>query len=322
MTAVKLALRMLAPRGPRSRLSVLIFHRVLRGPDPLRPGEPDTRAFEAQMHWVSRWFNVLPLGDAVQGLSTGDLPERPLAITFDDGYADNCTLALPILRRLGLHATFFIASGFLNGGRMWNDTIIEAIRAHQAPALDLNQLALGKHITATVEDKQRCIGDLLGALKYRGPEERTGLANGIARIVGRSPPEDLMMTSQQVAELHRNGMTIGAHTVSHPILLGVPTIQARSEIVTNKNDLERIIGSPITLFAYPNGIPNRDYGLEHVKMVKELGFDGAVSTAWGASRAGSDVFQIPRFTPWDRPSWKYGLRLLQNLFRDPIERAA
>jgi peptidoglycan/xylan/chitin deacetylase (PgdA/CDA1 family) len=131
-----------------------------------------------------------------------------------------------------------------------------------------------------------------------------------------------MMTSQQVAELHRTGMTIGAHTVSHPILLGVPTIQARSEIVTNKTDLERIIGSPITLFAYPNGIPNRDYGLEHVKMVEELGFDGAVSTAWGASRAGSDVFQIPRFTPWDRPSWKYGLRLLQNLSRDPIERAA
>src|SRR5579872_3493180 len=102
------------PRRPR--LSVLIYHRVLAHGDPLRPTEPTAIEFEARMQWVKAHFNVLPLGAAVTGLKSGRLPDRPLSITFDDGYADNHDLAWPILRRLGLAATFFVATGYLDGG--------------------------------------------------------------------------------------------------------------------------------------------------------------------------------------------------------------
>jgi peptidoglycan/xylan/chitin deacetylase (PgdA/CDA1 family) len=124
---LRVPLRLLSPGGARGRLSILIFHRVLAAPDPLFPAELDLRSFEERMRWIRGWFSVLPLDDAVVALARGTLPDRALAITFDDGYADNVTVALPILLRLRLHATFFIASAYLDGGTMWNDRVIDAV---------------------------------------------------------------------------------------------------------------------------------------------------------------------------------------------------
>jgi peptidoglycan/xylan/chitin deacetylase (PgdA/CDA1 family) len=133
------------------------------------------------------------------------------------------------------------------------------------------------------------------------------MVHRIARIIGHELPDDLMMTSHQVAELHGAGMGIGAHTVNHPILASLDTSIARSEIANSKADLERIIGQPVKLFAYPNGVPGQDYNREHVCMVRELGFEGAVSITPGACRGmRTDVYQLPRFTPWDTAPWKYG----------------
>ena len=108
-----LPLSILSPAGARGRLSILIFHRVLPEPDPLAPDEPDVARFEAQMRWVRQWFNVLPFGRAVDMLYEGTIPSRARAITFDDGYADNEALAAPILKRLGLSATFFVSEELL-----------------------------------------------------------------------------------------------------------------------------------------------------------------------------------------------------------------
>ena len=83
---------------------------------------------------------MIPLDVAVDALKTGKLPARAAAITFDDGYADNRSIALPILKQHGLSATFFIATGYLNGGRMWNDTIIEAIRRSEAKKLEIGRI--------------------------------------------------------------------------------------------------------------------------------------------------------------------------------------
>ena len=108
-------------------------------------------------------------------------------------------------------------------------------------------------------------------------------------------------------------MQIGAHTVSHPILAGVDIETARAEITRNREHLQQLTGSRIGLFAYPNGKPGTDYAGEHVSLVEELGFDAAVSTAWGAATAERDLVQIPRFTPWDRSRSRFGLRLMRNL---------
>src|SRR3990167_7749886 len=99
----------MSPAGAKARLSILIFHRVLPEPDPLFPQEMHARQFDAVCGWLAHWFNILPLDRAVQLLDTGTLPARAACITFDDGYADNHDVALPILLHHGLNATFFIA---------------------------------------------------------------------------------------------------------------------------------------------------------------------------------------------------------------------
>lgn len=318
----KTILKQLSPAGARGRLSVLIFHRVLPEPDPIFPSEVDALTFDAICRWMKSWCNVLPLDLAAQQLQARTLPERAVAITFDDGYADNRTVAQPILARYGLPATFFIATDFLDGGRMWNDTVIESVRGCRSAQLDLSSLArpdgsgnLGQHALGTPSEKRQAIESIIGHIKYLPVAERKALAEQIAGCAGVRLPNDLMMTSQQVREMRQAGMQIGAHTRSHPILAKLGADAAYAEIADSRRLLEGILGERVGLFAYPNGKPGADYSSESVAIVRDLGFDAAVSTTWGASRAATDPFQIPRFTPWDRSKMRFGARFAGNLLR-------
>lgn len=301
--------------GAPGRLSILIYHRVLSAPDPLFPDEVDARRFDQQLALLKRGCNVIPLAQAVQGLQDGTLPPRAACITFDDGYADNAEVALPILQRHGLAATFFVATGFLDGGRMWNDTVIELLRRAPGPLLDLDALGHGRHPLGGDAERAAAIHALLGKLKYLAPAPRQAEVDRLHAHLGLVLPDQLMMRSEQVRQLHRAGMGIGAHTVLHPILASTEDAAARHEMASGKAALEAIIGAPVRHFAYPNGKPGRDYLARHAQLARELGFEAAVSTAWGAAGAGSDLFQLPRFTPWDRDPLRFQLRLLRNLYR-------
>lgn len=313
-----------SPSGAGGRLSILIFHRVLARPDPLFPGEVDAHRFDGICGWLRRWFNVMPLDLAIDALQRGTLPTRPLAITFDDGYRDNHDVALPILERHGLTATFFVTVGFLDGGRMWNDTVIESIRRTTAGRIDLSDIegleSLGALPLTRATDRRAAIDAVIGLVKYFEPAQRAVAVGGVARAGGAELPDNLMMSSQQVRDLHRQGQRIGAHTVHHPILARIAPAEARDEILRSKRTLEALLDGPVDLFAYPNGKPGQDYAPEHAELVRDLGFKAAVSTAWGAARRGDDVFQLPRFTPWDHSRWRYGARLLANL-RDNLHHA-
>ena len=297
----------------RNRLNIFIFHRVLAVPDSIFPDEPDSARFNEIMGWVGSWFNVLPLDTAVDALKSGKLPRRAAAITFDDGYADNHDIALPILQRHGLTATFFIATGFLNGGRMWNDTIIESVRHCKQPELNLTSLKLGCHAIASSEQKKRAIEIIISQIKYRSLAKRLEITEQVAELAKIHPTNNLMMTSQQVQAMRDAGMQIGAHTVSHPILARTDAYTAREEISSSKTILESLLLEPIRMFAYPNGKPGSDYFPEHSEIVRELGFSLAVSTAQGAAKQSTDVFQLPRFTPWQKTRTGFAGQLVKNL---------
>jgi peptidoglycan/xylan/chitin deacetylase (PgdA/CDA1 family) len=304
-----------SPGGANSRLSILIYHRVLSRRDSLFPREVDAQAFDQQMALLKNYFNFIPLSEAVRGLRQGSLPPRAACVTFDDGYADNAEIALPILERHGIPATFFVATGFLDGGRMWNDTIIELVRTAPGPIMDLSGIGLGVFDIASTEQRQHAISTLLGKLKYLSLEVRQEQINAMCRILSISVPNDLMMNSAQVRLLHNSGMEIGGHTVNHPILARLDDSTARAEIADGRDALEGIIRAPVRLFAYPNGKPSQDYLLQHVQMVKTLGFEAAVTTAWGAARANEDLYQLPRFTPWDQGHLRTAIRMAQNFMR-------
>jgi peptidoglycan/xylan/chitin deacetylase (PgdA/CDA1 family) len=305
-------LRLMSPGGRRG-LSIMIYHRVLAAPDPLFPGEIDREAFAIQLALLKSSCNVLALDEAVRLMRAGRLPPRAACITFDDGYADNAVEALPILQRFGLPATFFVATGFLDGGRMWNDSVIELVRKAPGAHFDARTAGLGLLPLDGTEARRAAIGALIGHLKYLPMEQRLALVERLAGQADYALAQDLMMSSAQVRQLHAAGMGIGAHTVNHPILASIPARQAGDEIAAGKQRLETLLGAPVPLFAYPNGKPNVDYRAEHVGIVRELGFEGAVSTAWGGRAA--DPYQLPRFTPWDLGAPRFQLRLAMNLAR-------
>jgi peptidoglycan/xylan/chitin deacetylase (PgdA/CDA1 family) len=306
----------LSPGGRGARLSILIYHRVLPEIDPFFPGEVTGEFFNAQLGALKSLFNVLPLGEAVARLKSDSLPPRAACITFDDGYADNVTVALPILKRHSLSATFFIATAYLNGGRMFNDTAIHAIRNSRDNRIDLSRLGLGEHDLSSPEAKRQAIDVILKQIKYLPLGRREEVAEELASLATSvPPPTDLMMDTQQLQALQQAGMEIGGHTARHPILAKLDATEARREIAEGREYLEALLAQKVKLFAYPNGKPGLDYLPEQVDIIRELGFDAAVSTHWGAARQSSDIFQLPRFTPYTNTISRFTPMLLQNLVR-------
>jgi len=292
---------------------VLIYHRVLDQPDSLFPEIPDRERFTREMQWIRDWCNVLPLEEAVERLQKASLPPRAASITFDDGYADNLTIAAPILQRLSLPATVFVTSGTLNGGCMWNDMVIEALRRTKKVRIVMADLGMAPMSLQDAVARRTQIDDLLGAIKRLPDSQRQAIVGRLMQEAEADLPDDLMMSYEQVRKLACAGFGIGAHTISHPILACVDDARARQEICQSRDDLEQICGQRVTLFAYPNGVPQLDYFGRHVQMVRQAGYAAAFSTAAGACHAHGDRYQLPRFTPWDRSRTRFGLRLAKNL---------
>lgn len=300
-----------SPAGQSARLTILIFHRVLPAQDPLFPGEEYAESFTWKMRLLSDHFNVLPLSEAVDRLRTNSLPARAVCITFDDGYRDNSEVALNILQKAGLTATFFIATGYMGNGRMFNDTVIDSIRRTAYDELDLKPMGLGRYSLKDHNCRKTTIEEIILALKYLPQSERAEKAEMLSEICRTTPPDDLMMSQAQIRQLHGAGMEIGAHTVSHPILKEIDEQAAFSEIEQSRDQLTEIIGTKPDLFAYPNGKPEIDYKLEHAHMVKKLGFSCAVTTSWGTSTSNSDPYQLPRIGPWDNTPFRFMGRIIR-----------
>lgn len=306
-------LRWLAPAGAGARLSIFIFHRVLEHEDPLRPGEPDASRFDRIVAFITRHFQVLPITDAAALLAAGRLPAAAASITFDDGYADNLTLAAPILRRHGATATIFVSTAYIDGGRMWNDSVIEAVRAAPAGEFDWRDFDLGLAVIGDNASRNKLVTETLPKLKYMEPASRAAIADEMARRCGVRSQPGLMLTRSQILECRALGLDIGGHTVRHPILARLNDKDAAAEIEDGRAQLTEWMGEAPRAFAYPNGAPGRDYSARDVALVRRAGYACAVSTARGAATRFSDPYQLPRYMPWDRTMWAFGLRCARTL---------
>lgn len=309
-----------AVSGRRPGLSILIFHRVLARRDDLFPGEVTAEDFDAICGWLSRWCRVLPLEEAIDRLGRGDLPPAAVSLSFDDGYCDNHELALPILQRHGLSATFFIATAYLDGGCMWNDRIIDSVRHARLEVLEGRACGMDENLRwplGNVAQRQAAVADVLHRLKHRPTDEREEASRRVQQAAcgGNRGDPRLMMGRDQVRALRDAGMGIGAHTHRHPILAAIDESQAYQEIAHGREVLTSLLGEPVGLFAYPNGRPRQDYTERDVALVRRMGFKAAVSTRWGVARGGDDPWQLPRYTPWDRTRLRFGLRLAREWAR-------
>jgi len=294
----------------RNRLIILSYHRVIPVIDPLFPGLTTVDEFDMHLRVLAKYFRVFTLSEALSLLDAKELPARSVAITFDDGYADNATEALPLLNRYGMKATFFIATKFIAGELMWNDRIIESIRNCKGTSLSLEDLGLSHFAIGNLESRRSAIDALLAQLKHVPEPERSMKVQEVVTATRSALPDRIMMSEDQLNMLVHAGMEIGAHTVSHPILAKQPEKDAEFEISESRNVLRKLLGVPVRSFAYPNGRTGVDYTETHVKFARNAGFGAAVSTQTGVVDCTTDRYQLPRYGVWDQKSWKFALRLL------------
>lgn len=306
----------IARLGGKSGLMVLIYHRVLPAPDPMLPDVPDAAMFATQMSVIGHYFRVAPLRQALEELQQGRLPAPTVAVTFDDGYADNLDVALPVLQRFDVPATVFVAPGFLDGGLMFNDAITEIFRQAPAGLFDLQAFGLGSWQLDDWAGRRRAANKVTLQIKYRTLAERQSLIARLAQHAGATLPDTLMLSSEQLRRLNQSELIdIGAHTVNHPILARLDDAAAETEIRASKAQLEQLLGESIDLFAYPNGKPGTDYLPQHVLQVQRAGFRYALSTSEGVARSRKNLFEVPRLGSWDRTPLRFLARMCLLLSR-------
>jgi peptidoglycan/xylan/chitin deacetylase (PgdA/CDA1 family) len=149
--------------------------------------------------------------------------------------------------------------------------------------------------------------------KYLSLCEREKVINELKEQTHFGTLEEYFLSAEQIKQMHSSGMTIGAHTHNHPILMKENCDVALFEMKQSKELLEQIIEEPVEYFAYPNGKFGQDYNESHMVMAESLGFKAALSTDWGSlTDLANDRFRIKRFTPWDEKEAYFALRLALN----------
>ncbi len=290
---------------------VFPYHRVVPKTDYMFPSSPSAERFERQLKRIRKFCTPLDLNDAVQRLKSGTLPPRAVSLTFDDGYANNLHIAAPLLKKYEIPATVFIAVDAVERGIMWNDLLIEAVRA-ASTSISAEPLGLGK-IELNGQDRATIAHSLISKALNLETNERLQVAYQIYQKVTRRTPERQMLQPDEVPKLANYGISLGAHTVNHPILRSLSDDVARSEIAGSRDWIDEKCGVEARLFAYPNGKRGGDYDQRDVDLVQSLGFEGAVSADWGCASSRSPIFELPRFKPWEDDDIGFGLRLCKTV---------
>jgi peptidoglycan/xylan/chitin deacetylase (PgdA/CDA1 family) len=201
-------------------------------------------------------------------------------LTFDDGYLDNYDCAYPILRNHGLTATFFVCTGLLDNGCLsWWDEIAWMVRTSQKQSLVLHPwfstpIPLGY-------DREHAVHDIIATYRSLEGDRPTAFldAVGEATGTGRAPmslARDLWMSWDQVREMRSGGMTIGAHTVNHPILSRLSAEQQLAEVAGSRDRIATELGETPRLFAYPVG-KKQTFNADTRAALKASGFSYAFS---------------------------------------------
>lgn len=311
-------------RRPFSRRGlVLVYHSVAEVRSDPWALHVSPQHFAEQMEVIRAWGTPLPLRDLARAAEARTLPRRAIAVTFDDGYANNLHRAGPALERWEIPATVFVTTGFVDQTEeAWWDVLDRVLlQTDQVPprlSLQLNGVEHewqmdGAERYSEVEARRdanwRAWGDAPTPRQhaYRaiwkllhpqdGAVQTRAVSTLLAQSGSRSQAREThrFLSHAELLELGRNpAVEIGAHTVTHPALAPLPPKLQREEIVRSKSMLEDWLGARVRNFAYPFG-KTHDVSAETVSVVRDSGFACACVNFPGGVAHGTDVFQLPRF---------------------------
>jgi peptidoglycan/xylan/chitin deacetylase (PgdA/CDA1 family) len=326
----QLAARLLNITGLRALLSqvvpwsgviVLNYHRVGNGDASVFDRElwsADAEAFADQLRFCKSQFDVITPDDLSQVLASGR--GRYCLITFDDGYRDNYDVAFPVLKAEGVPATFFVATGHIDTPRLpWWDEIAWMVRTSRRKVVELPAW-IAEAIVLDEPERQRAIRTILRAYKSIVADSADAYLEAVAEATGSgryvAGASDLWMNWNMLREMDRAGMTIGGHTISHPILAGASGDRQREEIFGCGARLAEAIGKPMRYFSYPVGGPTAFDACTR-EILREAGVQFAFSYYGGFRRFSDwddyDVRRVPIET-YVTPDWFRSITSLPRLF--------
>ena len=300
------------------KLTVLLFHKVPCKFDPLESSEMGLNEFKKVLDSIQNFFRILPLEDALQALKKGNLPPRSACITFDDGYIDWMQGVVPVLEKNNAHATFFITTGQFDGLPIWNERILYAVRHANCRNLDFKKFGLPEFSLENLKQREFSVFQIKKFLKYQDPDIKEFFLQDLEQQSSVSHSDVPYMSRADVRLLHSKGFGIGAHSVSHPILSSCSEKLAYEEIANSREELISIIKAPVNSFAYPNGIPGKDFIFEHSNMLEKAGYHYGFTTHSGVITKKSSVWQMPRFTPWGKTDIRRKIQLARNFQSQPV----
>lgn len=280
---------------------ILNYHRIADGPaaDGSDLWSATVEELDDQLRYLSA--NLEVVGPA--GLGRTRRAARQVMLTFDDGYRDSYELAYPLLRRHGVPATFFIATGFIDRPRpAWWDEIAWMVK--RSDPSYIAGLHASKDLAALEKEtaRQEAIERLVTRYKELPTAQTEPFLNSIAEQTGSGRCEensaDTWMTWEMIRELEGAGMSIGGHTVNHPILARMPPEQQREEVRGCALRLHEELGIQMEWFAYPVGLPETFD--EHTKTcLRDAGVKLAFSFYGGYPRRRvHDPYDIKRAGMW------------------------
>ena len=327
LSRISVTLQKLRPRARPIGL-ILLYHRVAAPlTDPQLLSVTPER-FAAHMAYLSRHFELVSLHELVGRRVNTGVGSRLVAVTFDDGYADNLSHAKPILESCKVPATVFVSTATLEtGSALWWDELEHLLLRPSSLPHSLSVDIDGQRFEWKLGDDAVYTDEKFGThkkwnvLRREDPTQRHRLYRTLCRLLrpmtedarqrtlstlrawaGQTPDRDCearMLTGDDVRRLASGRwVEVGAHTVTHPVLGGLTSDVQRREIGTSKQCLEAIIGRPVNTFAYPYGT-KADYTNATATFVQEEGFALACSNYPEAVTRTSDVYQLPRFVVRD-----------------------
>ena len=313
-------------------LRILAYHRVMPLPDPqtydfdLELVSTSPERFRKQMQLLKQRFQPMRLTDVAAALDAGDaLPPDAVVVTFDDGYDDNYRIAYPILRELGIPATFFVSTGHIDTGRPFAyDWLVHMILLTTAARLRLPELDMDLPMPGTRAERRVLAGEVLLSMKDIGALGQSAM---IARLEhdwqmpsdAARPAACRPMSWTQLREMHASGFEIGSHGVHHRMLAKLPPEEMENEVRQSRATLERELGPATMLMSYPVG-GDRAFNQRVIEATTAAGFQLAVCYICGTNpQPASNRYALCRL-PVERnmgPGWFAAMLTLPSLMSYP-----
>lgn len=246
----------------------------------------DAAALERQLRLVRLAYPVVPLEDVASGRNKNG--RARVALTFDDGLRNNVDVAYPILRQLGLTGTFFVCPGLIEGAAwLWNHEARERLKTLSQPALaDLATFVGGP---AEVEAFIEWMKSLKIAARRR-VEETIRAATPDFKPTHEQREQFDLATWEELKGIDPRVVTIGSHTMTHPILTSLDADETEAELRESRRTLEKQLERPVTVFCYPNGNLSETV-VENARRY----YRSAVTVDPGTINGSADMHRLPRY---------------------------